>query len=111
DTVTASFPAAANSGQNRATAPSGSILPCSRRRAATAAATPLPTEKALTSVSPVHALVRPASAHPPHRSTTVRPSIDTQTAPPCSSRWVKLRTNSSLTAANRGSHVPPTFTP
>src|SRR5439155_6866700 len=47
------------------------------------------------------------SAVPPQRSITVSPSRVTQTEAPTSRRSAKLRSNSSRTAPNRGSHTVP----
>ena len=48
----------------------------------------------------------PWSLQPPARSTTVMPPTMTHTDAPTSPRSAKLRANSSLTEAKRGSHVP-----
>src|SRR5262245_53358810 len=63
-------------------------------------------EKTLTMVSRSHGRVRAASAWPPQRSTTIRPSTVAANDAPTSRPSSKLAANASRTAAKRGSHSP-----
>ena len=73
-TVISPFPLAANSGQYFATGASRSSRPASTRRLAQMAVTPLVAEKTSCSVSSCQGRSPAASAVPPQRSTTGRPS-------------------------------------
>src|SRR5262245_15605610 len=63
-------------------------------------------EKTLTMVSRSHGRVRAASAWPPQRSTTIRPSRVAANDAPTSRPASKLAANASRTAVKRGSHSP-----
>src|SRR5262245_64925996 len=63
-------------------------------------------EKTLTMVSRCHGRVRAASAYPPHRSTTGRPSTVAANDAPTSRPASNAAANVSRTAANLGSHCP-----
>src|SRR5262245_3841371 len=63
-------------------------------------------EKTLTMVSRSHGRVRAASAWPPQRSTTIRPSTVAANDAPTSRPASKLAANASRTAAKRESHSP-----
>ena len=105
-TRTPSLPAAANSGQYAATGASRSSSPRSASRCAHSAVGPLVVDHTFTRVSRSHGRLRAASAQPPHRSTTVRPSSMTVTAAPSSPRSRKFSSNAARTAANRSSQWP-----
>src|SRR5262249_60804859 len=64
-------------------------------------------ENTLVIVFSVHGTVRASSAHPPHRSTTISPSMLRASEAPRSSPDASLAANSSRTASKRALHVPP----
>src|SRR5689334_5553681 len=103
----APLPLAANSGQYDATGASGSSSPRSMSRFTHVAVTPFVHEYTSTSESSCHGAPVVASATPPHRSTTGRPSAYTQHAAPTSPRSSKFATNASSTPSNAGSATPP----
>src|SRR5579864_4849957 len=109
--VTASLPAAANSGQTSTTGASMSSSPRSHNRRAHIAVHPLVVEKTRARVSSSHGRPLAASASPPQMSTTGWPSTWTATAAPTSANSSKLRMKARRTESKRGSHVPPTSTP
>src|SRR6266540_1936727 len=86
--------------------PIWSMTPRAARRWAHRAVAPLVHDQTTTIVSSTHGARVPGLATPPHRSTTTSPSTVTETEAPTSPRSAKLRSNSSRTAANRGSAVP-----
>ena len=106
-TVTASLPAAPNSGQYLATGASKSSRPDPAYRAASTASMPLPTEKKLTRVSASHGAVLAAVVQPPQRSTTVLPPAVTQMAAPVSPRVLKFAAKAARTGSNLASQAPP----
>src|SRR5215470_12686812 len=106
-TLTPALPRAANSGQYEATAASRSSSPRSTSTSAASAVIVLVVEKTLVIVSWPHGTVRASSAQPPHRSTTISPSMLTASEAPRSSPDSSLAANSSRSGSNRALHVPP----
>src|SRR5262249_59177970 len=74
-TLTPALPRAANSGQYEATAASRSSSPRSTSTSAASEVMLLVVENTLLMVCSVHGTVRASSAQPPHRSTTISPSM------------------------------------
>ena len=99
--VIASLPAARELRPQRAMGASRSTRPRSTSGSAQTVLSALLTEKTSTSVSRRHGRVRAASAQPPQRSTTIRPSSAIATAAPTSPRSVKFVAKASRTAAKR----------
>ena len=64
-------------------------------------------ENTLVIVFSVHGTVRASSAQPPHRSTTISPSMLTASEAPRSSPDSSLAANSSRRGSKRALHVPP----
>src|SRR5262245_65734387 len=101
-TLIPALPRAANSGQYLATLASRSNSPRSTSTSAASAVIVLVVEKTQAIVFSVHGTVRASLAQPPHRSTTVSPSILTASEAPRSSPDVSLAANSSRRGLNRG---------
>src|SRR6516164_4542745 len=106
-TLILSLPLAANSGQYLATVASRSSAPRSTSPSAASAVIVLVVEKTLVMVFSPHGTVRASSAQPPHRSTTISPSMLTATEAPRSSPDSSLALNSSRRGSKRALHVPP----
>src|SRR5262245_30446158 len=106
-TLTPALPLAANSGQYEATVASRSSSPRSTSTSAASEVMLLVVEKTLVIVFSVHGAVRASSAQPPHRSTTISPSMLRATEAPRSSPDSSLETNSSRRGSNRALQVPP----
>ena len=104
-TSTPSLPAAANSGQYRATGAARSSSPRSARISAHSAVIVLVTDQTLAIVSRCQGIVRSASANPPQTSTTGSPSTKTATEPPTSPSSSNPA-SASGTAVNSSSYEP-----
>src|SRR3954447_13850697 len=106
-TLIPALPLAANSGQYLATLASRSSSPRSTSTSAASAVIALVVEKTLEMVFSAHGVVRASSAQPPHRSTTISPSMLTTSEAPRSSPELSLAANSSRRGSNRALQVPP----
>src|SRR5205085_1361907 len=106
-TLIPALPRAANSGQYLATFASRSSSPRSTSTSAASAVIVLVVEKTQVIVLSVHGTVRASSAQPPHRSTTISPSMLTASEAPRSSPDLSLAANSSRRGSKRALHVPP----
>src|SRR5262245_55284003 len=106
-TLTPALPRAANSGQYEATLALRSSSPRSTSASAASAVIVLVVEKTLVIVCSVHGTVRASSAQPPHRSTTISPSMLRASEAPRSSPDTSLEANSSRRGSKRALHVPP----
>src|SRR5262245_15397419 len=106
-TLTPALPLAANSGQYEATAASRSSSPRSTSTSAASAVIVFVVEKTQVIVSSVQGTVWASSTQPPHRSTTISPSMLTATEAPRSSPDSSLAVNNSRRGSNRALQVPP----
>src|SRR5580765_2569749 len=100
------LPRAANSGQYLATVASRSSSPRSTSTSAASDVMHLVVEKMLVIVFSPHGTVRASSAQPPHRSTTISPSMLRATEAPRSSPDSSLAANNSRRGSNLAMHVP-----
>src|SRR6516164_3447189 len=106
-TLIPALPRAANSGQYLATFASRSSSPRSTSTSAASEVIVLVVENTQAIVFSVHGTVRASSAQPPHRSTTISPSMLTASEAPRSSPDSSLAANGSRRGSNRVLHVPP----
>src|SRR5262249_59993956 len=106
-TLIPALPLAANSGQYLATFASRSSSPQSTSASAARAVIVLVVEKTLAIVFSAHGAVRASSAQPPHRSTTISPSMLTAGQAPRASPDPSLDANRSRRGSKRARHVPP----
>src|SRR5439155_20054357 len=106
-TLPPALPRAANSGQYLATDASRLSSPRSTSTSAASAVIVLVVENTLVIVFSVHGAVRASSAQPPHRSTTISPSMLTASEAPRSSPDSSLEANSSRGGSKRALHILP----
>src|SRR3984893_2344364 len=106
-TLIPALPLAANSGQYLATVASRSSSPRSTSTSAASEVIALLVEKMLVMGCSVHGAVRASSAQPPHRSTTISPSMLRASEAPRSSPDSSLAANNSRRGSKRALHVPP----